>query len=208
MNRRKMLMFGAAIAGLPVAWRLALAPRPAWAQEQIFDDDRILGDANAPVTIIEYSSLTCPHCANFHKNTLPEVRKNWIETGRARIVYRHFPFDALGLRAAMVANCIEGDRHFSFLDALFYGQELWTRAQDPLGALEQVAAFAGLDKATFDACIADEAELNRILIRAKDARETYGVNSTPTFIINGAKVQGAVGYDEFNKALEEAAARS
>ena len=208
MNRRNILIFGAAIAGLPAAWRLVLAPRPARAQEQIFDDDRILGDANAPVTIIEYSSLTCPHCANFHKNTLPEVKENWIETGRARIVYRHFPFDALGLRAAMVANCIEGDRHFSFLDALFYGQELWTRAKDPLGALAQVAALAGLDKATFDACIADEAELERILIRAKDARETYGVNSTPTFIINGTKVQGAVGYDEFNKALEEAAARS
>jgi protein-disulfide isomerase len=136
------------------------------------------------------------------------VKEHWIATGKARIVYRHFPFDALGLRAASVANCIEGDRHFSFLDTLFRGQNVWVRADDPAGALAQVAALAGLDRERFDACFADRSEMDRILARAQDGQASYEVQSTPTFIINGRKVVGAVGYDEFNKALEEAAAES
>jgi protein-disulfide isomerase len=196
-------MLGAALAGLPAVLRLGLAP--SWAAEEIFDDDRILGAPEAPVTIIEYSSLTCPHCANFHKNVLPEVKENWIGTGRARLVYRHFPLDGLALRAALVANCIDGDRHFSFIDALFRGQKVWSRSNDPVAALAQVAALAGLDRAAFDACIANEAEMDRILGGAKHAQDTYKVDSTPTFIVNGRKVQNAAGYEEFNKLLENSA---
>ncbi len=208
MTRRKMLMSAAAAACVLAALRTAARPRAATAGEMLFEDDRILGAADASVTIIEYSSLTCPHCAKFHAETLPQVKEDWIATGKARIVYRHFPFDALGLRAASVANCIEGDRHFSFLDTLFRGQNVWVRADDPAGALAQVAALAGLDRERFDACFADQKEMDRILARAQDGQASYEVQSTPTFIINGRKVVGAVGYEEFNKALEEAAAES
>ncbi len=208
MNRRDILIVGAATAGWSALWGLGLGPRPARAAEEMFDDDRILGEADAPVTIIEYSSLTCPHCANFHENTLPRVKEDWIAKGRARLVYRHYPLDGLALRAAAVANCIEGDRHFSFLDTLFRGQQVWARANDPVGALAQIAALAGLDRERFDACFADQREMDRILARAQDGQASYEVQSTPTFIINGRKVVGAVGYEEFNKALEEAAAES
>ncbi len=205
MKRRDILILSAATAGWSALWRLGLGPRPARAAEELFDDDRILGEADAPVTIIEFSSLTCPHCATFHKDTLPRVKEDWIAKGQARLVYRHFPLDGLALRAAAVANCIEGDRHFAFLDALFRGQLAWSRADDPISALAQLAALAGLDRGRFDACIADQGEMDRILARTQHARDTYDIESTPTFVVNGRKVQGALGYDEFNEALEAAA---
>jgi protein-disulfide isomerase len=190
-----------ALLAAPPGLRLVSVAR---AQEPtIYDDDRILGSPDAPITIIEYSSLTCPHCANFHKNTLPQVKKEWIETGRARLVYRHFPLDNLGLRAALVSNCLEGNLHFVFLDALFKGQEKWARSQDPIGSLARIASLAGMDKPTFDACIDDKNEINSILARQREIQSAYEVNSTPTFIINGRKVQGAGTYEEFNKVLED-----
>ncbi len=144
-------MSAAAAVGVIAVLRTAAWPRASAAGELLFEDDRILGAADAPITIIEYSSLTCPHCAKFHTDTLPQVKEHWIATGKARIVYRHFPFDA---------------------------------------------------------CFADQREMDRILARAQDGQASYEVQSTPTFIINGRKVVGAVGYEEFNKALEEAAAES
>ena len=204
MTRRQILISGAATAALLAAASLVGPSVWAQGQEPLFDDDRILGNVDAPVTIIEYSSLTCPHCAKFHKDTLPEVKENWVSTGKARIVYRHFPLDGLALRAAMVANCIDGDRHFTFLDALFHGQKLWAQASDPVKALSQVAALAGIDQERFDACIKDESQANTILERRQHGSNTYDIGSTPTFIVNGRKVEGAVEYTEFNKVLEEA----
>ena len=204
MTRRNILLMGLASTAL-----LAAAPglrlvSVARAQEPtIYDDDRILGSPDAPITIIEYSSLTCPHCASFHKNTLPQLKEEWIETGRARLVYRHFPFDGLGLRAALVANCLEGNLHFVFLDALFKGQEKWARSQDPIGSLARIAGLAGMDKATFDRCIADQEEMKMILERKQEGISAYDVNSTPSFIINGRKVTGARPYEEFEKVLDE-----
>ena len=204
MTRRNILLMGLASAAL-----LAAAPglrlvSVARAQEPtLYDDDRILGSPDAPITIIEYSSLTCPHCASFHKNTLPQLKEEWIKTGRARLVYRHFPFDGLGLRAALVANCLEGNLHFVFLDALFKGQEMWARDQDPVGALARIAGLAGMDKATFDACIADQDEMKIILERKQEGVDAYGVNSTPSFFINGRKMSGALPYEEFDKVLED-----
>jgi protein-disulfide isomerase len=195
--------------GLASTALLAAAPglglvSEARAQEaKIYDDDHILGSPDAPITILEYSSLTCPHCASFHKDTLPQVKKDWIETGQARLVYRHFPFDQLGLRAALVANCLEGNLHFIFLDALFKGQQKWARSQDPIGALARIASLAGMDKATFDACIADKEEAKLILERKQEGISAYDVNSTPSFIINGRKISGARPYEDFKKILED-----
>jgi protein-disulfide isomerase len=203
-----MMINGAASAALLAVASVTVLSVPAESGEPVFVDDNILGDVDAPITIIEYSSLTCPHCAQFHKDTLPEVKENWIDTGKARIVYRHFPLDGLALRAAMVANCIEGERYFTFLDALFHGQKLWAQASDPVQALSQVAALAGLNGERFEACIADEEEANAILERRKHGEATYDIGSTPTFIINGRKVSGALDYEAFSKILEEAEGQS
>lgn len=191
MTRRKILLGAAATA---LFWPAALAglTTPLRAQEQeIFPDDRILGAADAPITLIEYSSLTCPHCAAFHRDSLPQIKENWIATGKIRLVYRHFPLDGMALRAAAVANCIEGERFFSFLDLLFKGQQRWATAKDPLKAIGQMARLAGMSQEKLDACAADEAEMNRIMARRQNGVETYGVESTPTLIINGRKVEGA-----------------
>lgn len=209
MTRRQILVSGigglALLAAAPV---LLTAPAALAESDALYDDDRILGSLDAPVTIIEYSSLTCPHCASFHSNTLPDVKKEWIDEGKARLVYRHFPLDGLALRAAVVTSCMRDEAHFSFLDALFRSQNNWARSQDPLAALSQMARLAGMDQATFDACVGDEAKMDDILMRAREGAQTYDVQSTPTFIVNGKKVVGALSYEDFEKVLQDAADQS
>ena len=188
------------------AGNITLAQAPG--DMPLFDDDRILGKADAPVTIIEYSSLTCPHCAAFHKDTLPQVKANWIETGRARLVYRHYPLDQLALRAAAIANCIEGDGFFGFLDVMFANQAKWAGSQTPFQVLQQYAALAGLSAEAFQACASDEAVITRILEKQTNGRDTYNIASTPSFVINGSPVVGGRSYDEFNGILEQAASKA
>lgn len=169
----------------------------------LFDDDHILGAADAPATIIEYSSLTCPHCASFHRGTLPQLKANWVETGKARLVYRHYPLDRLALYAAAVSNCIKGDGFFGFIDALFVNQERWSRSDDPVSALQQFAGLAGLNQTAFQECVQDEAAITRILEIQADGRDTYEVASTPSFVVNGQRVVGAHSYEEFEAVLQK-----
>ena len=176
------------------------------AELKLFPNDHVLGDSDAPVTIIEYSSLTCSHCAAFHQDTLPQIKETWIAEGKAKLVYRHFPLDGLALRAAAVANCIEGKRHFSFLDILYKSQRRWAKASDPIKAIGQMARLAGLSKDKFETCVNDQAEMDRILARRQDGAQTYGVQSTPTLIINGQKVEGARSFKYLSTLIENAAA--
>ncbi len=203
MNRRNILLSAAAggIAALAGIW---LPPGLAQAGEMdLFPDDRILGSMDAPITLIEYSSLTCPHCAAFHAGALPQIKETWIADGRVRLVYRHFPLDGPGLRAAAVANCIEGERYFGFLDLLFKSQKRWAKAANPLLALGQMARLAGMSQEKFETCVNDEAEMNRILERRQDGEQTYGVNSTPTLIINGTKVTSARSFEYMEKIFKK-----
>ncbi len=208
MNRRKMLIATVASALVaPVATGLHAGAARAEAQE-IFPDDRILGPADAPITIIEYSSLTCPHCAALHREALPEIKETWIADGRARLVFRHFPLDALALRAAAVADCIEGERFFGFLELLFKSQKRWSKSNPPLKALGQLARLAGMSQEKFESCANDEAQMDRILERRQDGVQTYDVKSTPTLIINGRKVEGARDFDYLEKILTEIVSES
>ena len=208
MNRRKMLIAaaaGALVAPLAAGFRAAAARAQV---QEIFPDDRILGSVEAPITIIEYSSLTCPHCAAFHAEAWPEIKETWIAEGTARLVFRHFPLDALALRAAAVTNCIEGERFFGFLDLLFKSQQRWAKSQEPLKVLGQMARLAGMSQEKFDACVSDEAEMDRILERRQDGMRTYDVRSTPTLIINGRKVEGARDFDYLEKIFKEIVSES
>ena len=203
MNRRNILL-GAAAGGIAALAGIWLPPGPTQAAEMvIFEDDRILGSMDAPITIIEYSSLTCPHCAAFHADALPQIKETWIADGRVRLVYRHFPLDASALRAAAIANCIEGERYFGFLDLLFKTQKRWAKSANPLKALGQMARLAGLSQEKFEACANDEAEIDRILERQQDGAQTYEVQSTPTLIINGNKVSGARSFEHLEKIFKE-----
>ncbi|WP_366554088.1 DsbA family protein [Aquibaculum sediminis] len=204
MNRRQILKGLPAVAVLPPM--LGGLIRPAAAQDvALREGDRVLGESEAPVTIIEYSSLTCPHCARFHREILPEVKSEWIEEGRAKLAYRHFPLDGLALRAAMVANAMPTDRaFFAFIEVLFETQAQWSQAQDPLEALARHAQLAGLSQERFNAAVEDEPGMNAILEGFVEARDEFGVNSTPTFFANGEKVEGVGDYESFARVLDAA----
>src|ERR1051325_8235316 len=127
--------------------------------------DMILGKADAPVTLVEYASMTCPHCADFHVNQLPTIKRDYIDTGKLRLVFREFPLDGLGLQAAMVARCAGPDRFFSFLEVLFKQQLAWARAPDPKAALAQIAKQGGMGEAAFAACVSDQKVNDDIVAR-------------------------------------------
>lgn len=204
MNRRQILMSLPGLALMPPL--LGGLAAPALAEPlDLREGDRVLGEADAPVTIIEYSSLTCPHCARFHSEVLPQVKQEWVDDGRAKLVYRHFPLDSLALRAAMVADAMPSDRaFFAFIDVLFDKQRQWSQAQDPVAALAQHAQLAGLGPARFEEAVQNEPGMNAILERLVEARDVLEVDSTPTFFINGEKVTGVSDYEAFAQSLEEA----
>ena len=170
--------------------------------------DRVLGDPDAPITIIEYSSLTCPHCADFHTNTLPKLKVDYIDTGKAKLVYRDFPLgrDGRSIIAAMLARCAPPDRYFGFLDVLFRSQRNWALAPDPFAALSQIGQLGGISAADFEACMNDEELFNGVRKSKADAEAEFGVESTPTFIINGKRrIDGSQPYENFEAVLRELA---
>lgn len=166
--------------------------------------DRFLGKPDAPVTIIEYGSLTCPHCAEFERVTLPEIKKNWIDTGKARLVFRLFPLNQLDVHAAMLAVCVPPERYFAFIDTVYERQASWMQASDPPQALGNIARLAGLGEDKVRSCLADKSIQDAVLATAYAGQQS-GVESTPTFFINGVKPpegkNGAQPYDVFNQLL-------
>jgi protein-disulfide isomerase len=175
--------------------------------------DRILGSTNAPVTIIEYASLTCPHCAAFEQEKLPLIRKNWIDPGKVKLVFRDFPLDGTALLAATIARCAPPDRYFAFVGSLFESQSRWVLAQDPVDALKRVVRLGGMDSAAVDKCRADTKLQEAIVAGAETAKNNYGVESTPTFFILGpsgtsTKLVGDLPYADFAKALGDAMPKS
>ena len=177
-------------------------------QPPLYDDDKVMGDPNAPVTMIEYASLTCPHCAAFETETLPKIQKNWIDTGKAKLVYRNFPFDKPGLQAAMVASCAPPERYFNFIEVLFQQQAQWAAAQDPTAALARIAKLGGMSDQQFQSCLANKDLENKIVAQRLAGEKEYGVGSTPTFFINGRKIVGAQEYEKFDEALQAASPKS
>src|SRR6266446_8740473 len=158
---------------------------------QITQDDRVLGDPAAPITIIEYASLTCPHCARFANDVLPELTREWIDTGKAKLVLRDFPLDEPALRAAMIARCAPPGRFYAFAETFFASQDKWAVTKDYREALARLAKLGGLGKDEFEACLKNTTLENRIVEQRLVASQELDVNSTPTFFINGSKFSGA-----------------
>jgi protein-disulfide isomerase len=173
---------------------------------QVQPGDHVLGDPDAPVTIVEYSSLTCPHCATFHKETLPRIKKNFIEPGQVKLIFRHYPLDRRALKGALLTECFDGRRFFSMLNILYMKQMQWARAEDPEAHFRKLAGMAGLSPEKADACMNDSAKQDRILQRQLDARRGADIQATPSFIIDGEVVEGNPGYDELAQKLREAGA--
>lgn len=164
--------------------------------------DRVAGEEKAPVTVIDYSSLTCPHCADFHIQVLPRIRADFIETGAVRLIYRDFPLDGVATAASMVARCSSENLYFRFLDALFGTQAQWSRAPDPRKSLTRVALLSGMTAQDVNTCLDNEPLFNGIQAMKADGQAKHGVDSTPTLIINGVKYTGIATYDAFSKIVK------
>jgi len=197
-----------------IAVSALLLASPAWAQSAFAQSndprmaERTLGPADAKVVVTEWFSLTCTHCAAFQKDTFVEVKAKLIDTGRIRYVWRDFPLDQVALTAAMVARALPPERYEPFVTALLASQDRWAfaRGVNSTEELAKLAALAGLSRQTFNATIGD-ADLKRaILSGQEEAEKKSGVTSTPSFVINGKLISGAVTYDNFARAVDAAAA--
>ena len=164
--------------------------------------EKILGSPDAMVEIHEYASLTCSHCANFHNNVLPEIKKNYIDTGKVRIVYHDFPLDDLALAASMLARCAGNDRFFPMVGTLFRSQQEWARAENPLQALTGISRMiGGMDENDVKACLENNDLYWAIAEGRTNASKNLGINSTPTFFIDGKKIDGGLSYNDFSDIL-------
>lgn len=169
--------------------------------------ERVLGDENAPLTIIEYSSLGCPHCMAFHRDTLPMIKKEFIDTGKVRLIYRDFPLGARAMAAAMVARCAPESRYFGMIELFFQKQQEWTRAEDALAAITNVAKFGGMSGDDVIQCMQNQALLDGIRGRAEAAQDDFEISATPSFLLggeDGEKIEGALAKEDFRDVIQKA----
>jgi protein-disulfide isomerase len=169
--------------------------------------DIIIGAADAPNTIVEYASMTCPHCAQFQTVVFPDLKKKYIDTGKVRYMLREFPLDNLAAAAFMLARCSGNDRYYPMVDAMFSTQESWAApGTDAKEKLLQIARQAGISKDEFDKCLADKDLFGKIVKTREIANEKFQVDSTPTFFVNGKRLKGDHQLKDFDVALGEAPA--
>ncbi|WP_454631137.1 DsbA family protein [Bradyrhizobium cenepequi] len=165
--------------------------------------DMALGPQNAPVTITEYASMTCPHCANFNDTVFPKIKSEYIDTGKIRYVFREFPLDIKAAAGSMLARCIakdDGPKYFAVIDLLFRQQNDWVM-KNTTETLTRIGKQAGLSQQQVEDCLKDQALLDKIAADQKYANDVLKVNSTPTFFINGEMLKGETSFDEFSKRI-------
>ncbi|QGZ36296.1 DsbA family protein [Stappia indica] len=204
LNRRQLILRSS--AGLLLAGTV-LPALPAFAQAVDVEElmkpgtlpDKVLGNEDAPLTIVEYASMTCGHCANFHKTTYPHLKKEYVETGKARFVFREFPLDPVASAAFMLARSVPEDKYFEVVDFMFAEQRAWAFTPDPYNSLLNFAKQIGFTQESFEKVLTDQALLDGINATRDRASSEFGVNSTPTFFFNGNKVNGAISPEEFDK---------
>ena len=211
ITRREFALAALALGGAVAAWsrfpQLGLDfVRPALADDPSVADlmqpnplgEMSLGDANAPITVIEYASMTCPHCAHFSMTTFPELKKRYIDTGKVRLIFREFPLDRLALAGSVLARCVSPDKYFPVIETLFAQQRDWV-VQKPLQPLLAIFKQVGMNEQTFNSCLDNQQLAEGIDKVRSQAAEKFGVNSTPTFFVNGKRVNGALTIEEMEK---------
>jgi protein-disulfide isomerase len=192
------------------AGALAIAPASGWAQATVNMEDlhapgplgeKVLGPADAPVTVVEYASMSCPHCAHFDVTTFDAFREKYVDTGKVRYIFREFPLNAPAYAVAMVARCAPADRFFDVIHSYFRNQENWLASQDLRGAILEAAKPFGLTDQTFEACLSNQA-LFEGLNSVKERGAAFGVQATPTFFVNGRKMEGALSLADLEQAID------
>jgi protein-disulfide isomerase len=214
-SRRRALVAAAAVlaSAAPV-----LAQRKGDAPNQVSVDDlmkpgnlpdMVLGTADAPVTIVEYASMTCGHCAAFHNTVFPKLKEKYVDTGKVRFILREFPLDNLAAAAAMLTRCAGGDKSYPLVTALFAKQEEWAFVRsNPVPELLKFARQAGFTEESFNKCLTDQKLLDDVTAQRERASKVFGVNATPTFFVNGKRLGGGARLDDFDKAIAAAQPKS
>lgn len=204
---RRELLEGAAVLALSFA--LTGPDGLAFAQSASTEEllqpgplgDKVQGKADAPVTIVEYASMTCSHCADFHVKTYPALKSRYIDTGKVRYVFREFPLDPLAAGAAMLARCVPEDKYFAAIDVLFQQRDKWV-VQKPIEPLGNIAKQFGLTQQQFEQCLSNQSLLDGLDAVRQRAAQKFGVNSTPTFFINGKIQRGSMSIEELEKLIQ------
>jgi protein-disulfide isomerase len=204
-RRQTLQLLGTAVAAAFLATSL-----PALAQNVSVQDlsvqgplgDVALGPETAKVTIVEYASLTCSHCAAFHKETWPELKKRYLDTGKVRFTLREFPLDPLATAGFMLARCDGNAKYYPISDLLFEQQRNWVFTDKPLDALRALMRQAGFSQEKFDACLRDQKLYDAVNAVKNRGVEQFNVDSTPTFFINGQRHAGNMSIDELEKVIK------
>ena len=214
MSRRTLLVglsFAALSVALPPVLQRAVAQRKSGPEQVPVEElmkpgelpDLALGPADAKVVVVEYASMTCGHCAAFHNKVFPELKKKYIDTGKVRFIMREFPLDNLAAAASMLARCAGGDKTFALIETFFATQPEWAfKEGSPVPRLFEIAKQAGFTQESFDKCLTDQKLLDAITATRTRASEKFGVSATPTFFVNGKRMQGVKTVDEFAKMVE------
>ena len=219
INRREfcqrtaaVMLAGTMLSAVPLSFASAAAPDTVAVDDLMKPEalpDMIMGDAKAPVTIIEYASMTCPHCAHFQETTFPELKKRYIDTGKVRYIFREFPLDNLAAAAFMLARCageLDSAKYYAMIDTMFAQQQTWA-VEKPIPPLMAIAKQAGFTEKSFDECLANQKLLTGIEdVRQRGIKE-FQVDSTPTFFINGKRTVGAVTIDDMAKIIDPLVAK-
>lgn len=204
ISRRHFVAAGSALPFSATTIAGVFASRDAQAAKpQILESDHILGFPTAPVTIIEYASLTCGHCGNFHKHTFGDLKKNYIDTGKVKFVYRHFPLDRFAFIAAILAECAgDGSKFFDMVDVLFEQQDIWTRQEDPALALIELGSQNGVALEEFVNCLTNQELVDAIASESLIGSSQFGVDSTPTLFIQGEKYERSRTFEALDSYLK------
>lgn len=202
-----VLVSATALAASPIGPALAQqakAPTATQISQPVMLGDIVLGPEAAPVTIIEYASMTCSHCANFANTTFPRLKQTYIDTGKVRYIFREFPLDRAAMAAAIVARCVGKDdkaKTFAMIEVLFAQQDQWA-FKDQIASLQRIAKQFGMGEQAFEACFADETIFKALREDTTRANEVLGVNSTPTLFINGTAYPGAATIEQIEKIIK------
>lgn len=199
ITRRDLLAASAASAAMVAAASQALAIDLKALNEPPAYGEMSMGPDTAKVTVIEYASASCPHCAAFYKDTFPALKKDYIDTGKIKFVFREFPHNDPALAAFMIARCAPKEKYFPLVDIFFTTQKDWLA--DPLAGLTKISQQAGMTKEQFDACMKN-VDIAKQILAVRDKASTFGVQSIPTFFINGEMLKGESTIEEMKKVID------
>ncbi|MFD1333724.1 DsbA family protein [Methylopila musalis] len=215
LTRRRFLESAAALGLTAAAAALLIDPRAGFVSQALAQapsteelavagplGEKAEGKDDAPVTIIEYASMTCGHCATFANETFPKLKEKYIDSGKVRFVLREFPLDPIAAAGFMIARCAGDDKYFAVVDALFARQKEWAYSNDPVTGLQTLTKQFGFTQESFEACLTNQEMLDGVNWVRQRGAEKFGVNSTPTFFINGKIYRGAIKFDDLEKILE------